>query len=162
MVKTLTVDDLFIPWIIAGQAKEKLGYTTYNPRNAKPNAMHRIQTRHHFLYFFFRLVKELLVAMNVDTTKENLYHFLEAIKANYDQYPQENHPFFQLLSLTDGVVYTFMTLAAREKWYTDRNSFLHREESIDEVRIIQGTAATNLKISSLVQDVQQIMGLQVR
>jgi hypothetical protein len=159
LITNLSVDDLFVPWMIARQAKEMLGYTTSTQRKTTPDTMHRVQTRYHFLYLFFRFSREVLSALTSksDVPKEEIYFMLNAIKADYDKHPRDQHPFLQLLTLTDEAISTYMRLATHLGWYTDRNSFLHREESINESRIIQGTGAVEMKIPQLAQQVQTIL-----
>ncbi len=159
LITNLSVDDLFIPWMIAGEAKNRLGYTTSTQRKSTPDTMHRVQTRYHFLYLFFRFSREVLstITMKSEVKDEEIYLMLNAIKADFEKHPREQHPFLQLLTLTDEAIYTYMRLAEQQRWYTDRNSFLHREESINEVRIIQGTGAVEMKIRQLVPQVQAII-----
>ncbi len=159
LITNLSVDDLFIPWMIAGQAKERLGYTPSTQRKSTPDTLHRVQTRYHFLYLFFRFAREVVstITKKNEVREEEIYLMLNAIKADYDKNPREQHPFLQLLSLADEAIYTYMRLATQLGWYTDRNSFLHREESINEVRIIQGTGALEMKIPQLALQVQAII-----
>ena len=166
VVKDLTADDLFVPWMIALQAKELLGYTALAQRNPQEGTEHRAQTRYLFLYLFFRLAQDLLmkVTKKSEVTKDQMYNMLKDMKADYDrskddynESPGPQHPFIQLLFLTDEAIATYMALAEDGRWYTDRNSFLKREELIKEERIIQATAATKLKIPALAARIQQIM-----
>lgn len=166
VVKDLTADDLFVPWMIALQAKELLGYTALAQRNPQEGTEHRAQTRYLFLYLFSRLAQDLLmkVTKKSEATKDQMYNMLKDMKADYDRSkdgyngsPGPQHPFIQLLFLTDEAIATYMALAEDGRWYTDRNSFLKREELIKEERIIQATAATKLKIPALATRVQQIV-----
>lgn len=159
LITNLSVDDLFIPWLIGEQAKVMLGYTTSTQRKTTPETIHRVQTRYHYLYLFFRFAREVVSIMKKksDVTKEEIYLMLNTIKTDYDKYPREQHPFLQLLSLADEAIYTYMRLAAQLGWYTDRNSFLHREESINEGRIIQSTGALEMKLPQLASQVQIII-----
>lgn len=42
-----------------------------------------------------------------------------------------------------------MALAENNKWYSDRNAFLKREEMLDENRYVQASAAMLLDIQDL-------------
>ena len=145
--------------MIAGEAKERLGYTTSTQRKSTPDTMHRVQTRYHFLYLYFRFSREVLTTISIrsEVKNEEIYFMLHAIKADFEKNPREQHPFLQLLTLTDEAIYTYMRLAAQQEWYTDRNSFLHREDSINEGRIIQGTVGAEMKIRQLAPQVQAII-----
>jgi hypothetical protein len=93
--------------------------------------------------------------------KDDVYFMLNIIKADYDKNPREQHPFLRILSLTDEAVNVYMRLAAHLQWYTDRNSFLHREESISEERIIQGTGVVEMRLPELAKQVQIILNSYV-
>lgn len=83
---------------------------------------------------------------------------VRTIKKDYDREPQANHPFYRLLALTDEAVVIYMALAEEEKWYTDRNSFLKRDELIRPDRITQATAPiTKIKIVSVANQIKQIL-----
>ena len=83
---------------------------------------------------------------------------LKAIKEDYDQHPQPDHPFYRLLSLTDEAVVTYMTLAEEERWYVDRNAFLKREDLIKSDHITQATAAiTKIKTVPVANQIKQIL-----
>jgi hypothetical protein len=157
-VKDIEADDLLIPWMIAAQARE-LGYTAIAQRNPKPETAHRGQTRYFFLYLFFRLAKDVFIrySSNDAPTKHDIYRMLKAIKADYDLQPNPNHPFYQLLTLTDVGVATYMDLAEDERWFSDRNSFFKREELIRNNRIIMATAAAKRQIAPIANQIKQIM-----
>ena len=159
VIKDVKADDLLVPWMIAGQAREKLGYTAMAQRNPQQGTEHRAQTRYLFLYLFFRLAREILTRVmgKGDVTKDEMYHMLKEVKADYDNNPQPQHPFFQLLLLTDEAIATYMALAEAERWYTDRNSFLKREELIGEGRIILATTSAKLKITPIANQIKLIM-----
>ncbi len=86
-----------------------------------------------------------------------MYQLLKTLKADYDRNPQESHPFYELLTMTDVAVATYMALADDGRWFTDRNSFLKREELIRGDRIIQATTATKLKSNALAKQIKLIV-----
>ncbi len=160
VAKNLTADDLLIPWLVANSAKETLGYTAQARRNPEPGTEHRAQTRFLFLYLFFLLARNAFsrVLGNNDYSKYDLYNMVKTIKKDYDHKQQADHPFYRLLTLTDEAVVIYMALAEEERWYTDRNSFLKREELIRSDRITQATAPiTRLKIVSVANQIKQIL-----
>jgi hypothetical protein len=160
VARDLTADDLLIPWLVANAAKEFLGYTAQARRNPEPGTEHRSQTRFLFLYLFFLLARNAFsrVLSSSDYSRYDLYKMLKTIKEDYDQHPQPAHPFYQLLTLTDEAVVIYMSLAEEERWYTDRNSFLKREELIKPDRITQATAPiTKLKIVPVANQIKQIL-----
>ena len=159
VIKDVKSDDLLVPWMIAGQAREKLGYTAMAQRNPQEGTEHRTQTRYLFLYLFFRLAREILTRVmgKSEVTKDEMYHMLKEVKEDYDKNPQQQHPFYQLLLLTDEAIATYMALAEAERWYTDRNSFLKREELISEGRIILATTSAKLKITPIANQIKHIM-----
>ena len=153
-VKDLEANDLFVPWMIALQAREKLGYTTLAQRNPQQGTEHRGQTRYLFLYLFFYLIREEITK---GATKHEMYHMLKAIKEDYDLHPGPLHPFYQLLSFADKSVATFMKLAQKQGWYTDRNAFLKSKESTLEERIILATAAVTMDMAPIAEQIKAIM-----
>jgi hypothetical protein len=160
VAKNLTADDLLVPWLVASAAKEALGYTAQARHNPKPGTEHRAQTRFLFLYFFFLLAQNTLTKLlsSSDYSRYDLYKMLKEIKEDYDQHPESDHPFYQLLSLTDEAVVIYMALAEEENCYTDRNSFLKREELIKPDRITQATAPiTKIKIVPVANQIKQIL-----
>ncbi|HJT56375.1 MAG TPA: AIPR family protein, partial [Ktedonobacteraceae bacterium] len=160
VAKNLTADDLLVPWLVASTAKEALGYTAQARHNPRPGTEHRAQTRFLFLYFFFLLAQNVLTKLlsSSDYSRYDLYKMLKEIKEDYDRHPESGHPFYQLLSLTDEAVVIYMALAEGEKWYTDRNSFLKREELIKQDRITQAMAPiTKIKIVPVADQIKQIL-----
>ncbi len=158
--KDFIANDLLIPWLVGGAAREALGYTAQARRNPPPGTEHRAQTRFLFLYLFFLLARNAFtkVVSSSDYSKHDLYKMLKAIKEDYDQHPQPDHPFHRLLSLTDEAVVTYMTLAEEERWYVDRNAFLKREDLIKSDRITQATAPiTKIKIVPVAHQIKQIL-----
>ena len=113
-----------------------------------------------FFYLFFLLARNAFsrVLGNNDYSKYDLYNMVKTIKKDYDHKQQADHPFYRLLTLTDEAVVIYMALAEEERWYTDRNSFLKREELIRSDRITQATAPiTRLKIVSVANQIKQIL-----
>ncbi len=154
VVKDLQPDDVFVPWIIAQHARE-LGYTAIAQRNPVPGTSHRGQTRYLFLFLFFRLLREEVVK---GSTNEKMYSLLKSLKADYDQNPQPQHLFYQLLALTDEAVATYMALAESQLWYKDRGAFLKSKELIQEDHLIMATMAAKLKLDLIARKIKQSMG----
>lgn len=160
LAKDLTADDLFIPWLVASAARDLLGYTALSKRNPLPGTEHRAQTRFLFLYLFFLLARNAYsrVLSSNEYSRHDLYKMLEAIREDYKQHPRPDHPFNQMLTLTDEAVVIYMALAEEERWYTDRNSFLKREELIKSDRIIQSIAPiTRLRLGPIAKQIKQIL-----
>ena len=148
LVRDLHSDDLLVPWLIANHAKV-LGYTSTNQRDPQPSNRHRVQTRYFFLYLFFRIVQETFRQARLSI--EERHHVYEALKPLEVAFRaattgREQLPFARLLHLTDVSVSTYMRLADKERWFSDRNSYLKRDELINETRITQATAAAELDI----------------
>ncbi len=126
VVEDLTPDDLLVPWMIAKQG-ERLGYVAKAQRNESYETAHRVQTRYLFLYIFFRLVREMVVKISAkkdaDQVIKDMYRILKALKADHDQHPVPEHPFTQLLTITDEVVFTLINFAEEEEGYKDRGIF---------------------------------------
>ena len=148
LVRDLRSDDLLVPWLIANHAKV-LGYTSTNLRDPQPSNRHRVQTRYLFLYLFFRILRETLrqAGLRVEE-RSHVYEILKPLEAEYRilTVSREQHPFGRLLRLADLSVVTYMRLAERERWFLDRNSYLKRDELINETRITQATGAADLEI----------------
>src|SRR5258708_604677 len=163
IVEDLTPDDLFVPWMIAKQG-ERLGYAAKAQRDASHETAHHVQTRYLFLYIFFRLVRQMvakiLLEKNDNQLKENIYRILMVLKADYNQHPKPEHPFAQLLTITDEVVFTLISLAEEEEGYKDRASFLESKELIEGTRINPIISPAKLKVYRLANQIQQIMSNQ--
>lgn len=133
----LTPDDLLVPWLVAQDAGA-LGYS----KGAKWDAGaddHRNQTRYFFLYIFFRVVNEVLRKSPVAdlATRHQLYRDIVRLrKHGGDEKPD---PYADFLRIADGAVGTYMKLASANRWYQDRNSFLKRDELLDESRLLMVT-----------------------
>ena len=56
--KDLAEDDLLVPWLMAGHAKE-LGYSVGSKKDPSQND-HRNQTRYFYLYMLFRVASQVL------------------------------------------------------------------------------------------------------
>ncbi len=160
-VNKLSADSLFIPWKIAQHAQE-LGYakgkSIYDPDKGTG---HRAQTRHLFQYMFFRLMRELIAAelankKVTEVTEEDIYNFLDVILKDYEQNSQKTHPFYQLLVCTDEGIKTFMTLAEKMQWYTDRNAFLKSQALMQEDHFIMAIAPVTLKLGTIAKQIQLI------
>jgi hypothetical protein len=162
-VEELTADDLFVPWMIAKQG-ERWGYAAKAQREASPETKHQIQTRYLFLYIFFRLVREMVAKILVETdasqVTKDMYRILKALKTDYDQHTESEHPFAQLLSITDEVVFTLINLAEEEQGYKDRASFLESKELIEGTRVNPIIGPAKLKVYKLANRIQQIMNNQ--
>ncbi len=154
VIKDLQADDVFVPWMIAQHARE-LGYTALAQRNPLPGTAHRGQTRYLFLFLFFRLMQNV---MGKGAMKDKIYSFLKTLKIDYDHNPHPQHPFSQLLAITDEAVATFMTLAESQQWYKDRSSFLKSKEVIQEDHLIMATVAATLKLDVIMEKIKQTMG----
>lgn len=161
IVEELTPDDLLVPWMIAKQG-EKLGYVAKAQRNESHETAHRVQTRYLFLYIFFRLVREMVVKIsvkkNTDQAIKDMYCILKRLKADYDQHPVAKHPFDQLLTITDEVVFTLINFAEEEEGYKDRASFLESKEVIEGARMNPLIGPAKLRVYKLANQIQQIMG----
>lgn len=159
IVEKLTADDLFIPWMIAKQG-ERLGYVVKAPRAISTEAKHRVQTRYLFLFIFFRLVHEIIVkgmgkSDTIDITYE-MYGLLKLLKGDYDKHSLPDHPFAQLLTITDEVVFTLINLAEEEEGYKDRASFLESKDLIDGTRVNPVLGPARLKVYSVTNQIQKI------
>jgi hypothetical protein len=151
IVEDLTPDDLFVPWMIAKQG-ERLGYAAKAQPNASHETAHHVQTRYLFLSIFFRLVREMvakiLAEKDITQVTEDMYRLLKKLKADYHEHPGPEHPFAQLLTITD------------EEGYKDRASFLGSKEVIEGTRINPIIGPAKLKAYKLTNQVQQIMNNQ--
>ena len=163
IVEELTSDDLFVPWMIAKQG-ERLGYAAKAQRNVSFETAHQVQTRYLFLYIFFRLVRELVAKISIeraDNEVKDMYRLLRTLKADYDQHSGPEHPFAQLLSITDEAVFTLISLAEEEGGYKDRASFLESNEVIEGTRINPIIGPAKFKVYKLANQIQQIMQQQI-
>ena len=163
IVEDLTPDDLFVPWMIAKEG-ERLGYVAKTQRETSPETAHRLQTRYLFLYIFFRLLRELvaktLTAKEGNEGKDGMYHLLKALKADYNQHRGQDHPFAQLLTITDEIVFTLISLAEGEDGYKDRASFLESKEVVEASRVNPIIVPAKLRVYKLVPQIQQIIRQQ--
>lgn len=159
VAKDLTAQDLLVPWLVASAAKEHFGYTAQAKHHPAPDTEHRSQTRFLFLYLFFLLARDTFtkVQPTIEDSRQHLYRMLLTIREDYKLHPQTDHPFYQLLTLTDEAIFTYMALAQNGKWYTDRNSFFKREDLIKADRIIQVTATAQLKLTKIAQQIKPIL-----
>ena len=160
IVNDLKADDLLVPWLIAGQAVQ-LGYTKAAQNKASPDSEHRAQTRYFYLFLFFRLVRQALEKVSLPSDKD---YILKVVRWLFEDYkkqatPTDAHLFKRLLTLTDETVFTYMELAKAGEWYTDRNSFLKRDELIENSRLIQASAASNMKLSGIGQEIGKLVNV---
>ncbi len=165
-VNDLTADSLFVPWMIAKHA-QTLGYTKEKSiHNPSFGTGHRAQTRHLFLYMFFRIIRKVIadaiakkkVAL---VTEQEIHCVLKVILADYgntSSTQQPQHPFYRLLSFADQAVATFMSLADQLQWYTDRNAFLKGPALMQEDHLIMAIAPVTIHLDTIAKQVQQIVG----
>jgi hypothetical protein len=113
---------------------------------------------------FFRIVREMIAKYIAktkvfDVTQAEMCNLLNVLMADYDHNPQHSHPFFQLLSLADNAVATYMALAEEGGWYDDRNAFLKGQELMQEDHLIMAITSVTVGIgkSKLLDQIQQIM-----
>jgi hypothetical protein len=143
---------------------ERLGYAAKAQPNASHETAHHVQTRYLFLSIFFRLVREMvakiLAEKDITQVTEDMYRLLKKLKADYNEHPGPEHPFAQLLTITDEVVFTLISLAEEEEGYKDRASFLESKEVIEGTRINPIIGPAKLKAYKFTNQVQQIMNTQ--
>lgn len=158
VAKDLTAQDLLVPWLVASAARELLGYTAQAKHNPAPGTEHRAQTRFLFLYLFFMLTRNALAIMqpNTDFSRQDLYHMIMIMREDYKLHLRADHPFRKLLTLTDEAIATYMELAKIGEWYTDRNSFLKREDLLKIDRITPATMSAKLKLPPIADQLKQI------
>ena len=159
----LTADDLFIPWLVARDAAER-GYSVGAKLHVSGDD-HRNQTRYFFAYMFFRVVSTVFHdTPDVDTaTRGDLYQKLLRLRdqANAPDAPDApDAPYRQLLELADGAVATYMALAKRQNWYTDRNAFLKGSEILNQEHLMVAEGAVALKKDTLRQQAEEVFKQQ--
>lgn len=160
VMQDLSADDLIVPWLIAQDAW-RLGYSV----GAKWGATgedHRNQTRYFFLYVFFRTASEVLRGSpKLDSAaRHQLYAQIVRLRDHDDQHEVGTKvpPYRQLLETVDGLVATYMELAKQKNWYTDRNSFLKRDELLDDERLIMVSGPLFLRRKDLRDQAAAVLG----
>ena len=158
MIKGLTADDLYVPWLIAEDAKQ-LGYSVGAKRQGVIDD-HRNQTRYFFLYVFFRIVSQALRnTPQIDlTTRGEMYGQLLRLREHSATSGDAADVFPRLLGLADETVATYMALAQVNSWYSDRNAFLKREDLLNEEHLILASGKVQIEMNGLRAKAKSILG----
>lgn len=153
----LTSDDLFVPWLVARDA-EALGYSV-GAKHHTTSDDHRNQTRYFFAYIFFRVLSHVLrdtPEMDL-ATRNNLYGKLIILHDASEKSGASDTPYNRLLKLADGAVATYMYLAKKGNWYTDRNAFLKSIDLLNEEHLNATSGPMLLEMTSLRQEAESVL-----
>jgi hypothetical protein len=153
----LTADDLFIPWLVAGDAADR-GYSVGAKWHVTGDD-HRNQTRYFFAYVFFRVVSHVLRdTPEVDlATRHDLYAKLQLLRDHANSSGAADAPYQRLFELADSTVATYMALARAQNWYTDRNAFLKSTDLLNEEHLLAASGPVLLAKDSLRQQAERML-----
>ena len=154
----LTEDDLLIPWLMAGHAKE-LGYSVGSKKGPSQND-HRNQTRYFYLYMLFRVASQVLSGSPQiePSARSGFYEQLLTLRDNYRANGEEETAFKALLDTADKLVATYMNLASLGHWYQDRNAFLKSQDLLIETKIGQASGDLLVTQADLREKAQKVLG----
>jgi hypothetical protein len=158
----LTADDLYVPWLIADDAKQ-LGYSVGAKWNVTGDD-HRNQTRYFFSYVFFRVASQVLRGTTkVDlSTRHQLYAQLIRLRKHVKASGAGDAPFSRLLGLADKTVATYMALAQASNWYSDRNAFLKRDDLLNEEHLLSASGDVLIERPGLKAQTQTVLDAEVK
>ena len=156
--KDLTEDDLLVPWLMAGHAKE-LGYSVGSKKDPSQND-HRNQTRYFYLYMLFRVASQVLSGSPQlePSARLGFYKQLFKLRDDYLVNGADETAFKAILDTADKLVATYMNLASLGHWFQDRNAFLKNQDLLIENRIVQASGDLFVTQSELRKKAEIVLG----
>ena len=131
--KDLTEDDLLLPWLMAGHAKE-LGYSVGSKKDPSQND-HRNQTRYFYLYMLFRVASQVLSGSPQLEPSARLGFYKQLFKLRDDYLVNGADEtafkaFKAILDTADKLVATYMNWPRSGHWFQDRNAFPMKNQDL--------------------------------
>ena len=154
----LTEDDLLVPWLMAGHAKE-LGYSVGSKKGPSQND-HRNQTRYLYLYMLCRVASQVLSGSpHVEPSARSVfYEQLLTLRDDHHAHAKDDTVFKAILDTADRLVATYMNLASLGNWYQDRNAFLKSQDLLLENRIVQASGDLLVTETELREKAEMVLG----